>query len=36
MRRYGGGDEVFARRRLFAVAGIIAVVVILFVVLVGC
>jgi len=36
MRRYGGGDEVYARRRLIAGIAILAIVVILFSMLGGC
>jgi hypothetical protein len=36
MRRYGGGDEIYARRRLFAVVGVIAFILILFLLLGGC
>jgi hypothetical protein len=36
MRRYGGGDEIYARRRLIAVVAIVVIVFILFLMLGGC
>ena len=36
MRRYGGGDEVYARRRLIAVGSIIAIILGLFLLVAGC
>jgi hypothetical protein len=36
MSRYGGGIDVYTRRRLIAIAGVIVVIVLLFVLLGGC
>jgi hypothetical protein len=36
MRRYGGGDEIYARRRLIAIVAIVGIIVILFLMLGGC
>ena len=36
MRRYGGGDEVYERRRLVALAAIVGIVFILILMLGGC